>query len=379
MIYRPWCSIALLTGRPSLLMPRNTSYSRCLRCTKATPPARFVSFAAKWKVHPGCCRAHNASCCSRSCEVRPKQKGLERAFAQAHEMRVTKCVQFNDKLYYIFTRQDGAEQRLTAAGAAAARLDVKQLVQAYTAWQQEPYGMAIAESLQLVVDHSDNGCKGVSNAELSAGLGCKPELELQSPGEDFEAGSPDQHDPSVSSTELADAGHQVSAIQANEDRAKMVNKRPKQKGLERAFAQAHEMQVTRCVQLNDKLYYIFTRQDGAEQRLTASGVAAARLDVKQLVQAYTVHTFVPHPQPYLHIYRHRPLPCLPHSITAHMHDHHNGVMPTHMAMHLPIDALPSLTPYAPLGVHDAHICASLTPLPLCLHRPYHVPDVHMLT
>ena len=91
---------------------------------------------------------------------------------------------------------------------------------------------------------------------------------------------------------------------------------------------------------------------------------------------YTVHIFVPHSQPYPHIYRHRPLPCLPHSITAHMHDHH---MPTHMAMHLPIDALPSLTPYAPLGVHDAHICASLTPLPLCLHRPYHVPDVHMLT
>ena len=218
---------------------------------------------------------------------RPKQKGLERAFAQAHEMQVTRCVQFNDKLYYIFTRQDGAEQRLTAAGVATARLDVKQLVQAYTAWHQETYGMAIAESLQLVVDHSDKGCKGVSNAELSAGLGCKPELELQSLGEDFEAGSPDQHDPSVSSTELADAGHQVSAIQANEDRAKMVNKRPKQKGLERAFAQAHEMQVTRCVQFNDKLYYIFTRQDGAEQRLTASGVAAARLDVKQLVQAYT--------------------------------------------------------------------------------------------
>ena len=218
---------------------------------------------------------------------RPKQKGLERAFAQAHEMQVTRCVQFNDKLYYIFTRQDGAEQRLTAAGVATARLDVKQLVQAYTAWHQETYGMAIAESLQLVVDHSDKGCKGVSNAELSAGLGCKPELELQSLGEDFEAGSPDQHDPSVSSTELADAGHQVSAIQANEDRAKMVNKRPKQKGLERAFAQAHEMQVTRCVQFNDKLYYIFTRQDGAEQRLTASGVATARLDVKQLVQAYT--------------------------------------------------------------------------------------------
>ena len=82
---------------------------------------------------------------------------------------------------------------------------------------------------------------------------------------------------------LTDLGYQA----ASRDRAKMANKRPKQKGLERAFAQAHEMQVTRCVQFNDKLYYIFTRQDGAEQRLTASGVATARLDVKQLVQAYT--------------------------------------------------------------------------------------------
>ena len=52
-----------------MLMPRNTSYFRCLRCTKATPPARFVSFAAKWKVHPGCCCAHCACCCSRSSKL----------------------------------------------------------------------------------------------------------------------------------------------------------------------------------------------------------------------------------------------------------------------------------------------------------------------
>jgi hypothetical protein len=138
-------------------------------------------------------------------KARPKQKGLERAFAQVHEMRVTKCVQFNDKLYYIFTRQDGAEQRLTAAGVATARIDVKQLVHTYTAWHEETYGMTIAESLKLVVSDSESGGNSDSSAELSAGLGCKPEPELQFSGEEFEDAPPDQHDLSVSSGELVDA------------------------------------------------------------------------------------------------------------------------------------------------------------------------------
>ena len=76
-------------------------------------------------------------------------------------------------------RQDGPEQRLTVAGVADAHMDVKQLVQAYAAWHAETYGMAIAESLKLVVSDSDSGHNSDSSAELSAGLRYNPEIDLQ--------------------------------------------------------------------------------------------------------------------------------------------------------------------------------------------------------
>ena len=152
-----------------------------------------------------------------------------------------------------------------------------------------------------------------------------------------------------------------------------------------------------------------------------------------------MHTFVPPSprpsQPYPHIYPHSPLQFLPHSITAPTHNHR---MPTPMPMPLPIDASTRPTLYTPLNrhhaphtpptplnprpqsplpflphsitahMHDHHNChaythanvstyqclncqalhlthpwaytmhTSLTAIPLCIHRPYHVPDVPAL-
>ena len=55
---------------------------------------------------------------------------------------------------------------------------------------------------------------------------------------------------------------------------------------------------------------------------------------------------------------------LPHSKIACTHDHH---MATHIGMPLPIGDFPCHALYTPLSLHHAHVHASLTPPPLCLH------------
>ena len=75
----------------------------------------------------------------------------------------------------------------------------------------------------------------------------------------------------------------------------------------------------------------------------------------------TIHACL-HPCPVL--CPHRSLPCLPHSQIACTHDHH---MSTYIGMPLPIGDFPCHALYAPLSLHHAHVHASLTPPPLCLH------------
>ena len=68
----------------------------------------------------------------------------------------------------------------------------------------------------------------------------------------------------------------LSAQEANEDRAKVVKVKPDQSTLAREFADVTELQVTRCVQFSSRIYYIFTRLDGVERKLTEAGVTKAR-------------------------------------------------------------------------------------------------------
>ena len=109
---------------------------------------------------------------------------------------------------------------------------------------------------------------------------------------------------------------------------------------------------------------------------------------------HAIHFRTPEPTPCTHsclphsptpIYTHTgPLPCLPHSITAHTHDRR---MHTPMPMPLPIDASTSPTRYAPLSRHHApHTPLTPlnprphTPLPLLPHSiTAHMHDHHMPT
>ena len=109
---------------------------------------------------------------------------------------------------------------------------------------------------------------------------------------------------------------------------------------------------------------------------------------------HRLHTWSSHIYPHRHAsaYRCLPMPCtlrtpeptpctntclpsplypvlcphrsLPHSKIACTHDHH---MATHIGMPLPIGDFPCHALYAPLSLHHAHVHASLTPPPLCLH------------
>ena len=76
----------------------------------------------------------------------------------------------------------------------------------------------------------------------------------------------------------------LSAQEAKEDRAKVVKVKPGQSTLVREFADVSELQVTRCIQFNSRIYYIFTRQDGVERKLTEAGVTKARKEIKTLVK-----------------------------------------------------------------------------------------------
>ena len=67
----------------------------------------------------------------------------------------------------------------------------------------------------------------------------------------------------------------LSAQEAKEDRAKVVKVKPDQSTLVREFADVTELQVTGCIQFNSRIYYIFTRQDGVERKLTEAGVTKA--------------------------------------------------------------------------------------------------------
>ena len=78
-------------------------------------------------------------------------------------------------------------------------------------------------------------------------------------------------------------GSRLTAQDIQEDRAKIVKRKPEQPSLQRSFAAIADMRVTRCVQHNSKTYYIFTGLDGQEQKLTEAGVTKARVEIKQLV------------------------------------------------------------------------------------------------
>ena len=105
----------------------------------------------------------------------------------------------------------------------------------------------------------------------------------------------------------------------------------------------------------------------------------AHTTISLSVDASPCHTlYVPLSQHHANIHASlTPLPCatqapavptrLPRSITACTYKHH---MHTHIRMHLYIDASPCQALYVPLNPTPCtHMCASLTHLPLCPHRP----------
>ena len=87
---------------------------------------------------------------------KPTQRALHRSFAEVAEMRVTRCVRHKDKLYYIFTRADDQEQKLSGVGLATARLDgiVKALVADFATWHFDTFGLTVEDSLEIAGSNS---------------------------------------------------------------------------------------------------------------------------------------------------------------------------------------------------------------------------------
>ena len=103
---------------------------------------------------------------------KPSQRTLHRSFAEATEMKVTRCVRHKEKVYYIFTRDDGQEQKLSGAGLATARLDVKAVVAEFEAWHLETFGITVEQSFDIADSNSSGeGSESDSSKALSAGLG----------------------------------------------------------------------------------------------------------------------------------------------------------------------------------------------------------------
>ena len=115
---------------------------------------------------------------------KPEQPSLQRNFASIEDMRVTRCVQHSSKTYYIFTRLDGQEQKLTEAGVTKARVEIKQLVRTFKEWHLMTYEMTVEGSFKVVDSDTDSGHDSDSSAEHSAGLGVSPEFEQQQDGDD---------------------------------------------------------------------------------------------------------------------------------------------------------------------------------------------------
>ena len=103
---------------------------------------------------------------------KPSQQTLQRDFANPADMRITRCVKHNGKLYYIFTRVDGQEQKISSSGVLTARKDIKKMVADFAAWHLENFGLTIEDSLDLVGSNSsDDGNDSDSSKAMSAGLG----------------------------------------------------------------------------------------------------------------------------------------------------------------------------------------------------------------
>ena len=137
---------------------------------------------------------------------KPEQPSLQRNFAAIEDMRVTRCVQHSSKTYYIFTRLDGQEQKLTEAGVTKARVEIKQLVRTFKEWHLMTYEMTVEDSFKVVDSDTDSGHDSDSSAEHSAGLGVSPEFEQQQDGDDdYSEGGGDLFDENENSGELVDA------------------------------------------------------------------------------------------------------------------------------------------------------------------------------
>ena len=84
---------------------------------------------------------------------KPTAETLERG-AELEGLMVTRCVQHNNKVYFIFNHVNGSEWKISESASKKERLGVKALVAAYVQWHQEEYGMTVKESCDLLPSDS---------------------------------------------------------------------------------------------------------------------------------------------------------------------------------------------------------------------------------